>query len=51
MATAQPVQQQASVRRDVQPQRTAYQPPRTPARATPQVAGNTALAQDDWEEF
>jgi methyl-accepting chemotaxis protein len=46
---AQPVQQ--ATRRDVQPQRTAYQAPRTTARAMPQVAGNTALAQDDWEEF
>ena len=40
-----------TVRRDVQPQRPAYQAPRTTARAMPQVAGNTALAQDDWEEF
>ncbi|MEW9616861.1 methyl-accepting chemotaxis protein [Shinella sp. S4-D37] len=46
---AQPVQQ--AIRRDVQPQRAAYQAPRTAARAIPQVAGNTALAQDDWEEF
>jgi methyl-accepting chemotaxis protein len=49
MASAQPAQQTA--RRDVQPQRAAYQAPRTTARAMPRVAGNTALAQDDWEEF
>ncbi|WP_337181211.1 methyl-accepting chemotaxis protein [Shinella sp.] len=34
-----------------QPQRAAYQAPRAKARAVPQAAGNTALAQDDWEEF
>ena len=44
---AQPVQQAARP----QPQRPAYQAPRTTARAIPQVSGNTALAQDDWEEF
>jgi methyl-accepting chemotaxis protein len=49
MAASQSMQQ--SVRRDVQPQRAAYQAPRTTARAMPQVAGNTALAQDDWQEF
>ncbi|ANH02623.1 methyl-accepting chemotaxis protein [Shinella sp. HZN7] len=49
VAAAQPVQQ--ATRRDVQPQRAAYQAPRTAPRAMPQVAGNTALAQDDWEEF
>ncbi|GLR50519.1 methyl-accepting chemotaxis protein [Shinella yambaruensis] len=49
VAAAQPVQQ--ATRRDVQPQRAAYQAPRATARAMPQVAGNTALAQDDWEEF
>jgi methyl-accepting chemotaxis protein len=49
MAASQPMQQ--SVRRDVQPQRAAYQAPRTTGRAIPQVAGNTALAKDDWEEF
>ena len=31
--------------------RSSYQAPRTTARAIPQVAGNTALAQDDWQEF
>ncbi|WLR92842.1 methyl-accepting chemotaxis protein [Shinella zoogloeoides] len=46
---AQPVQHTA--RQQAQPQRAAYQAPRTTARAMPQVAGNTALAQDDWEEF
>ena len=47
---AQPVQQAA--RPQAQAQRSAaYQAPRTTARAMPQVAGNTALAQDDWEEF
>jgi methyl-accepting chemotaxis protein len=42
---------QHTARQQAQPQRTAYQAPRTTARAMPQVAGNTALAQDDWEEF
>ena len=31
--------------------RSSYQAPRSTARAMPQVAGNTALAHDDWEEF
>ena len=31
--------------------RSSYQAPRTTARAIPQVSGNTALAQDNWEEF
>ena len=44
VSSHQPAQQAA------RPQRAAYQP-RTTARAIPQVAGNTALAQDDWEEF
>ena len=47
-AGAQPAQQ--AVRHDTQPRRAACQP-RSTARAVPQVAGNTALAQDDWEEF
>ncbi|WP_242219750.1 methyl-accepting chemotaxis protein [Shinella zoogloeoides] len=47
-AAHQPTQQ---VRMPAQPQRSAYQAPRTTARAIPQVSGNTALAQDDWEEF
>ncbi|MDX3926591.1 MAG: methyl-accepting chemotaxis protein [Shinella sp.] len=40
-----------------QPQRPAYKAPAPaayrsgPTRAVPQAAGNTALAQDDWEEF
>ncbi|MDX3978007.1 methyl-accepting chemotaxis protein [Shinella sp.] len=50
MAASQPAQQ-PSVRRDGQPQRAAYQAPRTTGRAIPQVAGNTALAKDNWEEF
>ncbi|GMB81023.1 methyl-accepting chemotaxis protein [Shinella zoogloeoides] len=49
MAAQQPVQQ--AMRPQAQPQRAAYQAPRSTARAIPQVAGNTALAQDDWEEF
>ncbi|MCD1264896.1 chemotaxis protein [Shinella sumterensis] len=48
-ASVQPVQQAA--RPQVQPQRAAYQPARTASRPVPQVSGNTALAQDDWEEF
>jgi methyl-accepting chemotaxis protein len=46
-AAIQPAQQATRA----QPQRAAYQPPRTTARAMPRVVGNTALAQDDWEEF
>lgn len=42
---------QQSTRPQAQPQRAAYQAPRTTARAMPRVSGNTALAQDDWEEF
>ncbi|UDF32648.1 UNVERIFIED_ORG: methyl-accepting chemotaxis protein (plasmid) [Roseateles sp. XES5] len=49
MAAQQPVQQAS--RPQAQPQRSAYQAPRTTARAIPQISGNTALAQDDWEEF
>ena len=49
MAAQQPVHQ--AMRPQAQPQRAAYQAPRSTARAIPQVAGNTALAQDDWEEF
>ncbi|MXN50464.1 HAMP domain-containing protein [Shinella sp. AETb1-6] len=48
-ASVQPIQQAA--RPQVQPQRAAYQPARTASRPVPQVSGNTALAQDDWEEF
>ena len=48
VAAAQTVQ---STRPQSQPQRAAYQAPRAKARAVPQAAGNTALAQDDWEEF
>ncbi|WP_234189091.1 methyl-accepting chemotaxis protein [Shinella sp. NM-101] len=46
VAAAQPVQSTRP-----QPQRAAYQAPRAKARTVPQAAGNTALAQDDWEEF
>jgi methyl-accepting chemotaxis protein len=45
---AQPVQQAARTQAAA---RSSYQAPRTTARAIPQVAGNTALAQDEWEEF
>jgi methyl-accepting chemotaxis protein len=47
-AAAQPMQQAA---RPQAAARSSYQAPRTTARAIPQVAGNTALAQDNWEEF
>ena len=48
MAAPQPVQQAA---RPQAAARSSYQTPRTTARAIPQVSGNTALAQDSWEEF
>ncbi len=48
MAAPQPVQQAA---RPQAAARSNYQAPRTTARAIPQVSGNTALAQDNWEEF
>ena len=47
-AAAQPVQQAA---RPQAAARSSYQAPRPAARAIPQVSGNTALAQDSWEEF
>ncbi|WP_411034617.1 methyl-accepting chemotaxis protein [Shinella sp. BYT-45] len=47
-AAPQPVQQAA---RPQPAPRAGYQAPRAAARAMPPVAGNTALAQDDWEEF
>ena len=50
-AMAAPQAAQQTARSQAQTQRAAYQAPRTSARAIPQVAGNTALAQDDWEEF
>ena len=49
-----PAVQQTAARPQQVPQRARVQAPRAgvPApRAVPQVSGNTALAQDDWEEF
>ena len=42
-------QPQRPVQAQAQPAAPVRRP--APARAMPQVAGNTALAQDDWEEF